>query len=96
MQPLPERARPPRSCLPEWSPDGHSIAYAVSPGGGCNAQIHISSLDGVTRRRITAGGNENNFAGEFARESNEHLVAEQLAWFDRYVIAGRQFALMVR
>jgi dipeptidyl aminopeptidase/acylaminoacyl peptidase len=51
---------------PAWSPDGKTIAYAVSAGGGYSTQIYLATPDGMDPQRITAGGEENNFSGEFA------------------------------
>jgi dipeptidyl aminopeptidase/acylaminoacyl peptidase len=68
-----------------WSPDG-KLAFAVSPGGGYNAQIYIATPDGRARRRITAGGQENNFSGDFADDgryffrSNLRDAASTDAW----------------
>jgi len=69
----------------DWSPDGR-LAFAVAPGGGYNAQIYIASPDGMERRRITAGGQENNFSGDFAADgryffrSNLRDAASTDAW----------------
>jgi dipeptidyl aminopeptidase/acylaminoacyl peptidase len=68
-----------------WAPDGR-LAFAVSPGGGYNAQIYIATPDGMERRRITAGGQENNFSGDFAADgrywfrSNLRDAASTDAW----------------
>lgn len=47
-----------------WSPDGR-LAYAVSPGGGYNAQLFLTNLDGTDVRRINEG-EANTFPGDFA------------------------------
>jgi Tol biopolymer transport system component len=68
-----------------WAPDG-GLAFAVAPGGGYNAQIYIATPDGLQRRRITAGGEENNFTGDFAADgrywfrSNLRDAASTDAW----------------
>lgn len=68
-----------------WGPDGR-LAFAVSPGGGYNAQIYIATRDGMERRRVTAGGQENNFSGDFAADgryffrSNLRDAASTDAW----------------
>lgn len=68
-----------------WAPDGR-LAFAVSPGGGYNAQIYIATPDGMKRQRITAGGQENNFSGDFAADgryffrSNLRDAASTDAW----------------
>ncbi len=51
----------------EWHRGGQ-MAYAISPGGGYNAQIDLVSADGKKIRRVTSGGPENNFSGDFARD----------------------------
>lgn len=51
----------------EWAHDGR-LAFAVSPGGGYNAQIYLSSPDGMHRRRVTSDGGEDNFSGAFAED----------------------------
>ena len=49
-----------------WSPLDDSIAYEVARGGGFNAQVFLSRTDGSEPKRISAGGKEDNFAGDFA------------------------------
>jgi len=44
-----------------WSPDGQWLAFNVAPGGGFNEQIYIVRPDGTGLRRLTDGGNANNF-----------------------------------
>lgn len=47
-----------------WSPDGR-LAYAVSPGGGYNAALLLTSPDGTATRAIDDDGDANTFVGEF-------------------------------
>lgn len=54
-----------------WSPDG-KLAYAVSPGGGYNAQLFISSADGTQVKRINEG-ESNTFPGDFAPDGRYHF-----------------------
>lgn len=54
-----------------WSPDGR-LAYAVSPGGGYNAQLFLSSVDGTQVKRINEG-EHNTFAGDFADDGRYHF-----------------------
>jgi len=49
-----------------WSPDGKWLAFNVAPGGGFNEQIYIVRPDGSEMRRLTDGGKENNFLGDWA------------------------------
>jgi dipeptidyl aminopeptidase/acylaminoacyl peptidase len=51
-----------------WSPDGQWIAYAVAPGGGMNQQIYIAHPDGTGIRRLTDGGKDNNFLGNWTHD----------------------------
>jgi len=48
-----------------WSPDGKWLAFNVAPGGGFNEQIYIARPDGSELRRLTEGGKENNFLGDW-------------------------------
>src|SRR5688572_10160041 len=50
----------------EWSPVDDRIAYDVARGGGYNTQLFYSNPDGSDARRITSGGQEDNFSGSFA------------------------------
>jgi dipeptidyl aminopeptidase/acylaminoacyl peptidase len=56
-----------------WAPDGKALAYSVAPGGGYAAQIHLVTPSGQWLRRLTAGGDENNFAGEFVADGRYHF-----------------------
>ncbi len=53
----------------EWSPSGEWIAVQVAPGGGLNSQIYIVHPDGTGVRRITEGGEENNWLGKWTPDS---------------------------
>jgi dipeptidyl aminopeptidase/acylaminoacyl peptidase len=55
-----------------WSPDGKWLAFNVAPGGGLNEQIYISRSDGSEMRRLTEGGKENNFLGDWTFDG-KHL-----------------------
>jgi dipeptidyl aminopeptidase/acylaminoacyl peptidase len=52
-----------------WSPDGKWLAFNVAPGGGFNEQIYIARPDGSELRRLTEGGKENNFLGDWTPDS---------------------------
>ena len=54
-----------------WSPDG-KLAYAVSPGGGYNAQLFLSKPDGTQAIRINEG-EANTFPGDFAPDGRYHF-----------------------
>lgn len=51
-----------------WSPSGEWVAFSVSPGGGMNAQIYLMRPDGTGMRRVTAGGKDNNWLGEWTHD----------------------------
>ncbi|MBA3601339.1 MAG: S9 family peptidase [Acidobacteria bacterium] len=51
-----------------WSPDGNWLAFNVAPGGGFNEQIYIARPDGSELRRLTEGGKENNFLGDWTHD----------------------------
>lgn len=67
-----------------WSPDG-KLAYAVSPGGGYNAQLFLTNVDGTDVRRINEG-EANTFPGDFADDgrywyrSNARTAAATDTW----------------
>ncbi|MEK6281817.1 MAG: S9 family peptidase [Acidobacteriota bacterium] len=52
-----------------WSPDGAWLAFNVAPGGGFNEQIYVVRPDGTGLRRLTEGGKENNFLGDWTPDS---------------------------
>ncbi|MGH9907400.1 MAG: S9 family peptidase [Pyrinomonadaceae bacterium] len=51
-----------------WSPDGKWLAFNVAPGGGFNEQIYIVRPDGSGLKRLTEGGKENNFLGDWTHD----------------------------
>lgn len=51
-----------------WSPDGQWLAFNVAPGGGFNEQIYVVRPDGNGLRRLTEGGKENNFIGDWTHD----------------------------
>ncbi|MGB8506846.1 MAG: S9 family peptidase [Pyrinomonadaceae bacterium] len=51
-----------------WSPDGGWLAFNVAPGGGLNEQIYVARPGGSELRRLTEGGKENNFLGDWTRD----------------------------
>jgi dipeptidyl aminopeptidase/acylaminoacyl peptidase len=59
----------------DWSPVGDTIAYDVARGGGFSAQIFLSRPDGADIKRITKGGEENNFAGRFAPDGRFYFTS---------------------
>src|SRR5574341_673142 len=51
-----------------WSPDGAWLAFSLAPGGGLNTQIYLVRPDGSDLRRLTDGGQEHNFLGDWTYE----------------------------
>ena len=58
-----------------WSPDGKTLAYILAPGGGLNSQIYLTTPEGMGQTRITAGGEVNNFFGDFAPDGRFYFSA---------------------
>jgi dipeptidyl aminopeptidase/acylaminoacyl peptidase len=58
-----------------WSPDGQWLAISVSPGGGLNSQIYVLRPDGTELRRLTEGGKENNWLGDWTPDSKGILFS---------------------
>jgi len=51
-----------------WSPDGKWLAFVLAPGGGMNQQTYLISPDGMSLRRVTDGGKETNWLGDFTHD----------------------------
>ena len=51
-----------------WSPDGEWLACLVAPGGGMNTQVYLLRPDGTEVRRLTAGGQDNNWLGPWPHD----------------------------
>ncbi|MGI9516147.1 MAG: prolyl oligopeptidase family serine peptidase [Pirellulaceae bacterium] len=54
----------------KWSPDGQWLAFALAPGGGMNQQIYLVRPDGSDMQRLTDGGKDNNWLGEWGPDGN--------------------------
>ncbi|HET8645313.1 MAG TPA: S9 family peptidase, partial [Vicinamibacteria bacterium] len=52
----------------KWSPQGDWLAISVLPGGGLNSQVYVVRPDGTGLRRLTDGGKENNWLGEWSED----------------------------
>ena len=55
-----------------WSPDGR-LAYAVAPGGGYDAELRLTRLDGTGTVLIDDDGDANTFVGDFADDGRYHF-----------------------
>ena len=58
-----------------WSPDGRWLAISVAPGGGLNSQIYVLRPDGTELRRLTDGGKDNNWLGDWTPDSKGILFS---------------------
>ncbi len=58
-----------------WSPDGHWLAFLLAPGGGMNLQVYIIHPDGTGLRRLTEGGEVNNWLGPWTHDSRKLAIA---------------------
>ncbi len=84
-----------------WSPDGAWLAFSVAPGGGLNQQIYVMRPDGKDLQRITDGGQDNNWLGDFTRDgkalalvSNRRDPAAMDAYL--YDLDGKKLALVAK
>jgi dipeptidyl aminopeptidase/acylaminoacyl peptidase len=59
----------------EWSPKGDWLAISVLPGGGLNSQVYVIRPDGSGLRRLTDGGKENNWLGEWLEDGARLTIA---------------------
>ncbi|MAL02998.1 MAG: hypothetical protein CL625_01810, partial [Arenimonas sp.] len=55
-----------------WSPDGR-LAYAVSPGGGYNARLLLTTTKGTDTIAMDDDGEANTFVGDFADDGRYHF-----------------------
>jgi dipeptidyl aminopeptidase/acylaminoacyl peptidase len=69
-----------------WAPDGR-LAYAVAPGGGYNAQLRMTSIDGTGLRLLDDDGDANTFVGDFAKDGRYYFRsnARDAASTDAYI-----------
>ncbi len=51
-----------------WSPAGDILAVSVAPGGGLNTQLYLVPAQGGEPQLITAGGEVNNWLGEWSAD----------------------------
>ena len=55
-----------------WSPDGR-LAYAVSPGGGYNARLMLTTVNGTDTVQMDDDGDANTFGGGFADDGRYYF-----------------------
>ena len=58
-----------------WSPKGDWLALSVLPGGGLNSQVYVVRPDGTGLRRLTDGGKENNWLGDWLEDGSRLTIA---------------------
>jgi dipeptidyl aminopeptidase/acylaminoacyl peptidase len=58
-----------------WSPEGAWLAFSLAPGGGMNQQIYLVRPNGSGLRRLTDGGQENNWLGSWTHDARALAVA---------------------
>jgi dipeptidyl aminopeptidase/acylaminoacyl peptidase len=52
-----------------WSPQGEWLSFSLAPGGGMNSQIYLVRPDGTGLHRITDGGSDNNWMGDWSHDA---------------------------
>ncbi|HJT59004.1 MAG TPA: S9 family peptidase [Ktedonobacteraceae bacterium] len=58
-----------------WSPDGSWLAFSLAPGGGMNTQVYVIRPDGTGLRRLTDGGEVNNWPGPWTHDGSKLAIA---------------------
>jgi len=53
-----------------WSPNSDLLAFSVAPGGGMNSQVYVAKSDGSSIKRLTPGGKENNWLGDWTLDGS--------------------------
>ncbi len=53
-----------------WAPQGDWLAFSLAPGGGMNQQVYLIRSDGTGLRRLTAGGKDNNWLGDWSPDGS--------------------------
>ncbi len=62
-----------------WSPNGEWLMFSLLPGGGLNSQIYLVRPDGSGLRRLTDGGKDNNWLGDWTPDSKAVTLASNRA-----------------
>jgi dipeptidyl aminopeptidase/acylaminoacyl peptidase len=73
----------------KWSPQGDWLAISVLPGGGLNSQVYVVRPDGTGLRRLTDGGKENNWLGDWLEDGSRLTIASNrrdAASMDAYLL----------
>ncbi len=51
-----------------WSPKGNKIVFQLAPGGGMNSQVYTINSDGTQVKKLTVGGQTNNWVGIWSKD----------------------------
>lgn len=83
-----------------WSPDGAWLAFRLAPGGGMNEQVYVVRPNGCGLRRLTDGGMENNWLGDWTRDSRQLMISSNRRTSDAmdaylYDLENNQLRLVV-
>ena len=84
-----------------WSPDGAWLAISVAPGGGMNQQIYLVRPDGKDLQRITDGGRDANWLGDWTPDGKALALASSRrdpAAMDAYLfdVDGKKLGLVAK
>jgi dipeptidyl aminopeptidase/acylaminoacyl peptidase len=58
-----------------WSPNSDWLAFSIAPGGGMNSQVYVAKADGSSIKRLTAGGKDNNWLGDWTLDGSRLTLA---------------------
>jgi dipeptidyl aminopeptidase/acylaminoacyl peptidase len=58
-----------------WSPNSDWLAFSIAPGGGMNSQVYLAKPDGSSIKRLTAGGKDNNWLGDWTLDGSRLTMA---------------------
>jgi dipeptidyl aminopeptidase/acylaminoacyl peptidase len=58
-----------------WSPNSDWLAFSIAPGGGMNSQLYVAKPDGSSVKRLTAGGKDNNWLGNWTLDGSRLTMA---------------------
>jgi Tol biopolymer transport system component len=73
----------------QWSPTSDWLAISILPGGGLNSQVYVVRPDGTGLRRLTDGGKENNWLGDWTDDGKFLIVSSNrrvAATMDAYLL----------
>jgi dipeptidyl aminopeptidase/acylaminoacyl peptidase len=84
----------------KWSPGGQWLAFSLAPGGGLNSQVHLCRPDGSDMRRLSEGGQTNNWLGRWSPDGRLAVASNRRdpQAMDAYLVdpAGNTWTLVGR